>query len=310
MSYAPTIALFSDALNRIEMSSQPGDDSLIMTTGFRSLDSAIGGYKKGEMVVVAARTGMGKTGFLLSGALHMTVDHDIPVGYVTLESNATDIALRMISIRTGIPMKPLLGGKLGKAETVRVQRESSLVGQSPFLVRDFNTIRPDAWEEDLRGMISENGLQALIVDQVQMLGDHSVSVSRFEVVTRIAEKLKRLAQETGLVLIAASQLSRSVDLRGGSRRPVLSDLRDSGALEDNADKVIFIYRPEYYGIDCDEDGNSTAGIAYITVAKNRSGQVVELPFRITLRTGKFFDVSDPDEPGFLSMNDFTGDNVF
>ncbi len=239
------------------------------TTGFENYDNEFGGLSAGEFIVVGGRPAMGKTQMLVTMALHLSLTQ--PVLYYTFDLSETYLSYRFISGITAVPSTSIVQRKLTDEEKSKLTTVESEMEKRQLYIMDGGKLNLYAFKEHCSQQIVEQGFKVVIIDYLQLMTANNNYRSREAEISEIVREFKDIARNNNVCVIASSQLNRSVESRGGSRRPILSDLRDSGAIEQDADKVLFIYRPEYYGLDLFEDGNSTDCVIELIVAKNRIG---------------------------------------
>jgi replicative DNA helicase len=252
-------------------------------SGFRDLDGLTGGWQKTELIIIAARPGMGKTAFVVSAMRNAAVEHDKPVAIFSLEMSATQLMLRMISAEAELDSEKLRKGTLQQHEWEQLHHRITKLSNSNIFIDDTPALSILELRAKCRRLKAQHDIQMVIIDYLQLMtGDDGsgVSNSREQEIATISRSLKNLAKELEVPVIALSQLSRAVETRGGNKRPQLSDLRESGSIEQDADMVMFLYRPEYYKITEDDDGNPTEGMGEVIIAKNRAGitETVKLQF--------------------------------
>ena len=243
-------------------------------SGFRTLDRATGGWQPGNLIVLAARPGMGKTALALSILRNLAVDFDTPVGLFSMEMSMIELAHRWIALEVGLDHKLIRQGQLSDKQLEQIAAHSKALLSAPIYIDEEAALTITELRARARRMAAKENIKLLVVDYLQLMqGDaqRGHNSNREQEIANISRKLKGLSKELSLPIIAISQLSREVERRGGDRRPVLSDLRESGAIEQDADMVIFLYRPEYYDITQNEQGQSTAGLAELIIAKHRNG---------------------------------------
>ena len=242
----------------------------VIKSGFDDFDTQFGGFRFGEFVVVGGRPAMGKTQFLVN--LSLNISTTVPVLYVTLDLSEFLLTNRFISSVSEIPASAILQCTLSDEQKNRLAAIGDEFAKRQLFIHDCSNTSIAALKANCQKMIQENGVQVIVVDYLQLISSHKHRNYRELEISYISRELKNMAKEYNVCVIASSQLSRATESRlGDGKRPQLSDLRDSGAIEQDADKVLFIYRPEYYGILADYGGNSTVHIAEIIVAKNRNG---------------------------------------
>ncbi len=276
-------------------------------SGWTSLDRFTGGWQPSDFVIVAARPGMGKTSFVIQMLLNAAHDFKKPVALFSLEMPAVQITDRIISMRTGVDLHKLRRGEVSNAEMEQIHGQAGL--QVPIYIDDTAGLSLFDLRARCRRLKMKHDIQMVVVDYLQLMnGERERGGNREQEISSIARGLKSLAKELNIPVIALSQLSRAVESRGGSKRPMLSDLRESGSLEQDADAVVFIYRPWYYKIEMDEEGNSVKDRAEIIFAKHRNGPVDVVNLRFIEANAMFSDLDTPKFP--LTETDFSGPQPF
>ncbi len=238
-----------------------------VATGFDELDKMTSGLQNSDLVIIAGRPSMGKTAFCLNIARNAAIDHGVPVGIFSLEMSNTQLAMRMLCAESRVDAHKVRTGKLPASDWPRLSMSVGKLAEAPLFIDDSAALTVLEIRAKARRLKAEHGLGMLIVDYLQLAKGPGSSESRQIEISSISQSLKALAKELELPVLALSQLSRAVEQRGGDKRPMLSDLRESGAIEQDADVVMFIYRPEVYGPVEEE------GIAEIIIAKQRNGPV-------------------------------------
>ncbi len=286
-------------------------------SGFDKLDKLTSGWQESDLIIVAARPGMGKTALTLSMARNIAVTHNIPVAFFSLEMASVQLITRLISSETGLSSEKLRTGKLEKHEWEQLNVKVKALEKAPLFIDDTPSLSIFDLRAKARRLASQYGIKMIIVDYLQLMtaGGSQKGGNREQEISTISRNLKALAKELSIPVIALSQLSRAVETRGGSKRPLLSDLRESGAIEQDADIVAFIYRPEYYKIDewDDEERSPTEGQAEFIIAKHRNGGLENIRLKFIGNLGKFDNLDDFDTPfgEFHSkMNAAANDNTF
>ncbi len=260
-------------------------------SGFASIDNVTLGWQPSDLIIVAARPSMGKTAFVLSMARNMTVDYDTPVAFFSLEMSAGQLMTRLIVAETGLPGTLIRSGKLSPEQWKHLEESVKPLGMAPLYIDDTPALSIFEFRSKARRMHSHNGVKLIIIDYLQLMtGPSDNKGNREQEVAFISRTLKAIAKELNVPIIALSQLNRSAEARGGSKRPQLNDLRESGAIEQDADIVAFIHRPEYYGFTQTEDGLPTAGLAEIIIAKHRNGAVTDIPMKFLKDQARFADM--------------------
>ena len=260
-------------------------------SGFSALDRLTSGWQKSDLVIIASRPGMGKTAFILSTLRNAAVDHNIPVAIFSLEMGALQLINRLISSEAELASEKIKQGKLMDHEWEQLLYKTTALSNAPIYVDDTPALSIFELRAKCRRLKSKHNLQLIVIDYLQLMssdfskGGHN----REQEIASISRSLKNLAKELDITVIALSQLSRAVETRGGTKRPQLSDLRESGSIEQDADLVLFLYRPEYYGLTEDELGNSTQGLAELIIAKHRNGSLDSVYLQFIGKYTKFTD---------------------
>lgn len=241
-------------------------------SGFRELDRLTGGFQKSNLIIVAARPGMGKSAFMLSVARNAAMEFGIPVAIFSLEMSATELVKRLISAETEIASDKIQKGQLSEEELKQLHMRINKLMETPIIIDDTPALSVLELRAKARRLKAQNNIQMIIVDYLQMMSGGEVGKgNREQEIAYISRSLKNLAKELDVPVIALAQLSRAVETRGGDKKPQLSDLRESGSIEQDADLVMFLYRPEYYGITQDENGMTTKELGEVIIAKHRNG---------------------------------------
>ena len=271
-----------------------------VSTGFEKLDKLTSGWQPSDLIIIAARPGMGKTALTLSMARNMAVTKEIPVAFFSLEMSSVQLITRLISSETGLSSEKLRTGKLADHEWQQLNVKVTDLEKAPLFIDDTPSLSIFDLRAKARRLSSQHGIKLIIVDYLQLMtaGSSSKAGNREQEISTISRNLKALAKELDIPVIALSQLSRAVETRGGTKRPMLSDLRESGAIEQDADIVSFIYRPEYYNIDewDDEERTPSQGQAEFIVAKHRNGGLDNIRMKFVGHLGKFEDLDTFDAP--------------
>ncbi|MBB4806650.1 replicative DNA helicase [Chryseobacterium defluvii] len=266
-------------------------------SGFRDLDKETGGWQNSDLIIIAARPAMGKTAFLLSMARNIAVGHKIPMALFSLEMASVQLITRMIASETGISSEKLRKGTMADDEWQRLFSNVSELENAPLFIDETPSLSIFDFRAKCRRLVMQHGVRIIMVDYLQLMTASSGGKgagNREQEIAMISRSLKAIAKELNVPVIALSQLSRSVETRPG-KRPQLSDLRESGAIEQDADIVSFIFRPEYYKIavwDNDEAGqeSSTENQAEIIIAKHRNGATADVRLSFMKNIAKFGDL--------------------
>lgn len=266
-------------------------------SGFSGIDKETGGWQNSDLIIIAARPAMGKTAFLLSMARNIAVGHKIPMALFSLEMASVQLITRMIASETGISSEKLRKGQMSDEEWQRLFSNVSELENAPLFIDETPSLSIFDFRAKCRRLVMQHGVKIIMVDYLQLMtassGGKGVG-NREQEIAMISRSLKAIAKELNVPVIALSQLSRSVETRPG-KRPQLSDLRESGAIEQDADIVSFIFRPEYYKIavwDNDEEGQetSTENQAELIIAKHRNGATADVRMSFMKNIAKFGDL--------------------
>ncbi|MFD2528656.1 replicative DNA helicase [Polaribacter marinaquae] len=291
-------SLVKQALKKIqEIGNQEGMSGL--ATGFTKLDALTSGWQPSDLVIIAARPGMGKTAFVISMAKNMAIDFNHGVAIFSLEMSSVQLITRMISSETGLTSEKLRKGNLEPHEWEQLNVKVKRLSDAPIFIDDTPSLSIFDLRAKARRLVSQHNVRILVIDYLQLMtAGGKAGGNREQEISMISRNLKALAKELSVPVIALSQLSRAVETRGGSKRPLLSDLRESGAIEQDADIVSFIFRPEYYGMtEWDDDDHSPCeGQGEFIVAKHRNGGLDNIRLKFTGHLAKFSDL----EEGFSS----------
>ena len=288
-------------LKQIELLSQKKDGLTGVPTGFTELDRLTSGWQPSDLVIVAARPSMGKTAFTLSLARNAAMEFGKGVALFSLEMSSLQLVQRLVSMESEVGSSKLRTGQLEAHEWQQLHTAIEKMSKAPIFIDDTPGINVFELRAKCRRLKAQHDIQLIIIDYLQLMTggtDGHRGGNREQEISAISRALKGLAKELNVPVIALSQLSRAVETRGGTKKPQLSDLRESGAIEQDADIVSFIYRPEYYQIMEDENGNSTKGMASIIVSKHRNGALGEVNLRFV---GEFSKFADPDDFGFNNL---------
>ena len=286
----PIKPVLNDAILQIEKARNQKDGLSGVPSGFTGLDRITNGWQRTDLVIIAARPAMGKTAFVLSMTRNMAVDHNRPVAIFSLEMSSLQLVTRLIASETEINAQKLKTGNLEDWEWEHLNRKIANLDKAPIFIDDTPALSIFEFRAKCRRLKMQHDVQAIIVDYLQLMTAGTDSRgSREQEVSQISRSLKAIAKELDVPILALSQLNRSVESREG-KRPQLSDLRESGAIEQDADIVIFIHRPEYFGITEDESGNSLLGVAEIIIAKHRNGATGDVHLSFKKELAKFSDM--------------------
>ena len=287
--------VLQEALKQISAAYSRPDGLSGVASGFHGLDKVTSGWQKSDLIIIAARPAMGKTAFVLSMAKNMAVNYEQPVAVFSLEMSNVQLVNRLLMNVTEIDGSTIKSGKLNDAEWDILNYKIKEIEDAPIFIDDTPSLSVFELRTKARRLVREHNVQCIIIDYLQLMNASGMSYgSREQEVSIISRSLKGLAKELEIPIIALSQLNRGVEGRTGieGKRPQLSDLRESGAIEQDADIVCFIHRPEYYKITEDSQGNSLLGIAEILIAKHRSGSTEDIRLRFIGKNAKFTNLNE------------------
>ena len=265
-----------------------------LESGYHDLDKLTSGWQNSDLIIIAARPAMGKTAFVLSMAKNMAVNYNIPVAIFSLEMSNLQLVNRLICNTCEIESEKIKSGRLTQIEWDQLMSRVKHLYSAPLYIDDTPSLSVFELRTKARRLVREHNVKFLIIDYLQLMNASGMKYgSREQEVSLISRSLKQLAKELNIPIVALSQLNRSVESRTDGKRPQLSDLRESGAIEQDADMVCFIHRPEYYSRSSqDAEGNDIRGLAEFIVAKHRSGSVDDVKMRFQGRYARFENWSD------------------
>jgi len=296
-NYETSGDLIAMALKNIEeINKQEGMSGI--PSGFTEVDKLISGWQPSDLVIIAARPGMGKTAFVLSMARNMAVDHKVGVGFFSLEMSSVQLITRLISSETALSSEKLRKGNLTDAEWQQLLTKVKTLENAPLFIDDTPALSIFDLRAKCRRLVAQHNVKIVIIDYLQLMtagSDNRGGGNREQEISSISRSLKSIAKELNIPVIALSQLSRNVETRGGNKRPQLSDLRESGAIEQDADIVSFIYRPEYYKMEEWEDQTPCNNQGELIVAKHRNGGLDDIRLKFEGHLAKFSDLIMEDQ---------------
>lgn len=287
--------LVQQAIKQVEFLNNQGSGVSGVPTGFTKLDAVTSGFQKSDMVVIAARPGMGKTAFVLSMARNTAVDFNLPVAVFSLEMSSLQLVNRLIASETELDAEKLKKGNLEPHEWQQLNAKVTKLTKAPIYIDDTPALNVFELRAKCRRLKSQHNIQMVIIDYLQLMTAGADKGNREQEISTISRSIKSIAKELNVPIIALSQLSRAVETRGGDKRPQLSDLRESGAIEQDADMVMFIYRPEYYNLMEDDEGNDTSGMGEIIIAKHRNGGLEDVKLRFIGKLAKFTNLEHAND---------------
>lgn len=293
--------LMARAIQELQLLKDHKDGLTGVPSGFTSLDRITSGWQKSDLVIIAARPGMGKTAFVVSALRNAAVDFKIPVAIFSLEMASVQLVNRMISAEAELEGEKIKKGNLADHEWTQLVHKTSRLSAAPIFIDDTPALSILELRAKCRRLKAEHNVQLIVIDYLQLMRGEQGG-NREQEIASISRALKGIAKELNVPVLALSQLSRGVETRGGDKRPQLSDLRESGSIEQDADIVMFLYRPEYYKITVDEEGLPTQGVGEVIVAKHRNGSTGTAKLKFI---GKFTKFADLDSPA-AHDNPFSG----
>lgn len=304
-NYQDMQTLMGQAFVELEIRKNRKDGLTGVPTGLKEFDRVTSGWQKSDLVILAARPAMGKTAFALSILRNAAVLFKKPVAIFSLEMSSLQLVNRLISAEAELESDKLKTGKIADFEWEQIIHKTTALTEAPIFIDDTPAISILELRAKCRRLKSQHDIQLIIIDYLQLMtGDTGKggSGNREQEIASISRALKQLAKELNVPVVALSQLSRAVETRGGDKKPQLSDLRESGSIEQDADMVLFLYRPEYYDLLQDENGNSTVGMGQVIIAKHRNGSLETVNLKFVGKFTKFTNLDDADNisPGTYS----------
>ncbi len=289
--YADMKSVMAEAIMELETKKLHSDSLTGIPTGFTDLDRITSGWQRSDLIIIAARPSMGKTAFVVSAMRNAAVDFKKPVAIFSLEMASIQLVNRLISAEAELESDKIKKGNLEEYEWEQLTHKTRALADAPIFIDDTPALSILELRAKARKLVSQHHVELIIIDYLQLMtGDNTKSGgNREQEIASISRSLKNIAKELNIPIIALSQLSRAVEVRGGSKRPQLSDLRESGSIEQDADLVLFLYRPEYYGITQDEEGNNVKGMAEVIISKHRNGSLGTVKLKFIGQFTKFTD---------------------
>lgn len=296
-NYSQVKGLMKEAIDELQAKKTRKDGITGVPSGFIDLDNITSGWQPSDLVIIAGRPSMGKTAFVLSMMRNASIDHEMPIALFSLEMSSLQIVNRLISSEAELDSDKIKKGNLKDYEWQQLLHKTDQLNNAKIFIDDTPALSILELRAKSRRLKSQHDIQCIIVDYLQLMsGEYGKSSgNREQEIASISRSLKAIAKELNVPVLALSQLSRAVETRGGDKRPVLSDLRESGSIEQDADMVLFIYRADRYDITEDEDGNLTAGVAELLLRKNRNGPTGKVKLKFIERFAKFADMSSNDD---------------
>jgi replicative DNA helicase len=296
--------IHSDVISQSIKILQSGEKSGV-PTGLKMLDNVTNGWQNSDLIILAGRPGMGKTSAVVSMGIFPSVNLNKAIAIFSLEMSSEQLVSRMQAYYSSVNVSKIVKKKLTEDEIVQIERSTEKLKNAPIFIDDTPNISLLELKGKVRKLKKESNIELVIIDYLQLMKSGLKTQSREQEIAEISRGLKSLAKELNIPVIALSQLSRSVEIRGGDKKPMLSDLRESGAIEQDADMVLFCYRPEYYGIDFYEVGSDSFdanGLFMLIVAKHRNGELGEIPLRFISHQTKITNYDGDDKSSFQSID--------
>jgi replicative DNA helicase len=291
-NYDSMKSLMFMAIQELQEKKNHKDGLTGVPSGFSRLDRVTSGWQKSDLVIIAARPGMGKTAFIVSALRNAAIDFNIPVAIFSLEMASLQLVNRLISAEAELESEKIKKGNLAEFEWQQLVHKTNKLSGAPIFIDDTAALSILELRAKCRRLKAEHNIQMVVIDYLQLMKGEAGG-NREQEIASISRALKGVAKELNIPVIALSQLSRGVETRGGDKRPQLSDLRESGSIEQDADIVMFLYRPEYYKITVDEEGIPTQGLAEVIIAKHRNGSLENVKLKFIGKYTKFADFDGP-----------------
>jgi replicative DNA helicase len=266
--------------------------------GFTELDNITGGFQKSDLIIVAGRPSQGKTALVLSLARNASVIHNVPIGFFSLEMSTQQLVMRLICAEARVDAHMVRTGRLPEDEWRKLSTSVGRLYKAKIFIDDTAALGILELRAKARRLKAEHNVGMIVVDYLQLMQGPKNAQSREQEISSISRSLKALAKELNIPVVALSQLNRAVEARG-DKRPVLADLRESGAIEQDADVVVFVHRPEMFGIEKDENGNSTEGTAELIIGKQRNGPTGTARMAFIKQYARFENLTRTREDVFL-----------
>ncbi len=282
-------------IEEIDESRKKTEDVNGVPSCYAALDRITGGWQKTDLIILAARPAVGKTAFTLNLAMNaaMHSSKPFPVALFSLEMGAGQIVKRMLSAVSEVSMNSITKGKMAEHEFIQMSQRMTKLSQAKIFIDDQAALNIFELRAKARRLKQKHGIEMILIDYLQLMqASVEKGGNREQEISKISRDLKALAKELEVPIIALSQLNRSVETRKESKVPQLSDLRESGAIEQDADLVMFLYRPEYYGLENDEMGETIEGETHISIAKHRNGSTGTVKVQFIKEYQKFVDMED------------------
>lgn len=280
------------AIDEMQKNQLRNDGLSGVPSGFTTIDRVTLGWQPSDLIIIAARPSVGKTAFVLNMARNMAVEHKVPVAFFSLEMSSLQLVNRLMISETGLDSDKIKGGKkMADYEWTQLEERLKSLEKAPMYVDDTPSLSIFEFRSKARRLVANSGVKCIIIDYLQLMsGPPELAAMREQQVASISRSLKAIAKELNVPIIALSQLSRAVEIRGGNKRPQLSDLRESGAIEQDADIVMFIHRQDYYGLT--DENTAAKGLSDIIIAKHRNGAVCDVQMKFRSSEVRFVEMTE------------------
>ena len=293
-NYSDLNTLLKETISTIDQKRNNKTGITGIPSGFNSLDKITSGWQKSDLIIIAARPGMGKTAFTLSLVRNAAVMNNTPVALFSLEMSSTQLVSRLISAESELDATKINSGQLENYEWEQLKHKTNIISKAPIYIDDTPSLSVSELRTKCRKLKVKHDIQMIVIDYLQLLTSNNLfnkgTFNREQEISYISRSLKSIAKELEVPVITPSQLSRAVETRGGDKRPMLSDLRESGAIEQDADIVMFLYRPEYYGLFSEDNDFNIKGITELIIAKHRNGPLDTAFAKFINKYVKFEDI--------------------
>lgn len=310
-SVIPVNIIYRDSIKRL-IKSRSDTGITGVKSGYHSMDRLTGGWQNSDLIILAGRPSMGKSAVAGNFCINAAINFDTPTAIFSLEMSSVQFVNRMMSVLSEVELTKIIRANYNDNELEIIGRTTSKLDKAPIYIDDTPGISIIELKAKCRRLKVERGVRLIIIDYLQLMTGDPDADNREQEIASITRGLKSIAKELDVPIIALSQLSRAVETRGGDKKPVLSDLRESGAVEADADLVIFVYRPEYYKISSYDDGSSTFGVVELIIAKHRNGALDSVKLKFISKFSKVKEINEPTESPFIKpivnkveMRDYT-----
>ncbi len=300
----PIKGILTEVMDGIEKAMELPDGITGIPTGFKDIDRTTGGWQRGDLIIIAGRPSMGKTAFAVNNMRNTAVQFGIPVAFFSCEMSPQQLVTRMVASEVdglNLTTNRLTRGRISENDLKEIHKKIGPLAGSKVFIDNSAGLTLSSLRVKATKLKRKHDIQLIMIDYLQLMHGSKGKGNREQEIAEISRGLKELAKTLNVPVIALSQLSRAVETRGGEKKPQLSDLRESGAIEQDADVVAFLYRPEYYKIMEDESGRSLKGVGQFLIAKHRSGALDEIYLKFVSGQTKFTDINAGEVSSIHSM---------